>query len=288
VLAYFPPLYSFAASVAGDHAQVQSLITHIGPHHFDPSTRDARRLQKADLFFTIGLGLDNAIADKLARSSGNKSLHLRPLGELLPKDTLREGGCECCKNKGQDHNHQHDHGNFDPHVWLGIPEAIRMIEGVRDELSKIDSSHAAVYQQRAADAIARLTQLQDDGKAQLAAKSEKPKLITFHDSLHYFARSFGIEVLDSIEAPGQEPSPKKLNSIVDTCRKHGVRLIAVEPQYPSHTSARVILEELQRHGIDAAFVEIDPLETADEKDLTADYYELKMRQNIANLAAALK
>lgn len=288
VLAYFPPLYSFAASVAGDHAQVQSLITHVGPHHFDPSTRDARRLQKADLFFTIGLGLDNAITTKLAQSSGNKSLHLRPLGELLPKDTLREGGCECCKNKGQDHNHHHEHGNYDPHVWLGIPEAIRMIEGVRDELCKIDSAHAAEYQQRAAEAVARLQKLMNDGKAQLAAKSEKPKLITFHDSLHYFARSFGIEVLDSIEAPGQEPSPKKLNNIVETCRKHGVRLIAVEPQYPSHTSARVILEELKRHGIDAAFVEIDPLETADQKDLTADYYERKMRQNIANLAAALK
>lgn len=288
VLAYFPPLYSFAASVAGDDAQVQSLITQIGPHHFDPSTRDARRLQNADVFFTVGLGLDNAITDKLAKSSGNKSLQHRPLGELLPKETLREGGCECCKNKGHDHGHVHEHGDYDPHVWLGIPEAIRMIEGVRDEFVKVDNAHAADYVKRAAETKERLNKLIVDGKAELAKKTEKPKLITFHDALFYFARTFDIEILDSIEAPGQEPSPKKITKIVEACRNNGVRLIAVEPQYPSHTSARVILEELKRHGIDAAFVEIDPLETADPKDLTADYYERKMRQNIANLAAALK
>src|SRR3712207_949745 len=66
VLAYFPPIYSFAASVAGDDAQVRSLITSVGPHHFDPSARDAVALHRADLFLTNGLGLDDAVCAKLA------------------------------------------------------------------------------------------------------------------------------------------------------------------------------------------------------------------------------
>jgi zinc transport system substrate-binding protein len=288
VLAYFPPLYSLAASVAGDHAQVRSLITHIGPHHYDPSTRDARMLQRADLFLTIGLGLDDGVAKKMSATCGNKSLLVRPLGELLPKDKLREGGCECCKKHGEAHDHHHDHGDYDPHVWLGIEEATQMVDGIRDDLINLDPAYAPVYAERAASLVKRLKKLEEDGKAQLAAKSEKPKIIAFHDSLFYFARSFGIEVVDKIQAPGQEPSPKKLNQIVETCKKNGVRLIAVEPQYPTHTSARVILEELKRNGIEAVFVEIDPLETADPSDLTADYYERKIRENVNNLAAALK
>jgi ABC-type Zn uptake system ZnuABC Zn-binding protein ZnuA len=288
VLAYFPPLYSWAASIAGDDAQVRSLITHIGPHHFDPSTRDARTLQRADLFLTIGLGLDDGVTKKMTGTSGNKSLILRPLGELLPKESLREGGCECCKQNGEKHTHDHDHTDYDPHVWLGIPEAIRMVEGIRDDLIKLDAAHATGYSERAAKLIDRFKKLEEDGKSELASKGDKPKIISFHDSLFYFARSFGIEVVDSIQAPGQEPSPKKLNQIVESCKKNGVRLIAVEPQYPTHTSARVILEELKRNGIDAAFVEIDPLETADPADLTADYYERKMRENLAHLTTALK
>src|SRR5262245_6742924 len=74
VLAYFPPLYSLAATIAGDDAQVQSLITHVGPHHFEPKARDVRALHRADLFFTIGLGLDDTVASKLSKAAGNAEL----------------------------------------------------------------------------------------------------------------------------------------------------------------------------------------------------------------------
>src|SRR5262245_36853091 len=83
VLAYFPPIYSLAASVAGDDAQVQSLLTFQGPHDFEPTARDARKLRRADLFLTIGLGLDDSIAGKLQKSSGNSKLKLVELGERL-------------------------------------------------------------------------------------------------------------------------------------------------------------------------------------------------------------
>jgi len=286
VLAYFPPLYGLARSVAGDDAQVISLLQTVGPHHFDPSARDSLALRRADLFLTIGLGLDDDIAGKLAKTANNAGLHHLALGERLPKESLREGGCDC----GHSHAgsaHEHGHG-YDPHVWLGIPEAVRFTAAIADELSRIDPAHAAGYRARAVATTERLNTLLDEGKAQLAGKSEKPRLITFHDSLQYFARAFGVEVVDTIEAPGQEPSPKKLARLVASCREKGVRLIAVEPQYPSHTSARVLLEELRRHGIDAAFVEIDPMETALPADLTPDYYERTTRANVNRLAAALK
>lgn len=284
VLAYFPALYGLAAPVAGGDAQVVSLLQAVGPHHFDPTARDALALKRADLFLTNGLGLDNDVAGKLAKTAHNPSLKYVALGEQLPKESLREGGCDC----GHSHaGHEHEHG-YDPHVWLGIPEAVRFTEVIADELSRSDPAHAAGYQARAAVAIERLNKMLDEGKAMLAAKSEKPRLITFHDSLQYFARAFGIEIADTIEAPGQEPSPKKLAKLVAVCRDKGVRLIAVEPQYPSHNSARVLLEELRRHGIDAAFVEIDPMETVAPGDLTPDYYERTTRANVARLAGALK
>src|SRR5262245_22954591 len=66
VIAYFPPLYSLATSIAGDDAQVMSLITHVGPHHFEPTARDALALRRADLFLTIGLGLEDSVAKRIA------------------------------------------------------------------------------------------------------------------------------------------------------------------------------------------------------------------------------
>src|SRR3954447_19736624 len=66
VLAFFPPLYSLAATVAGEDAQVQSLLAAKGPHDYDPRPSDATRLRRADLFLINGLGLDDDIGKRLA------------------------------------------------------------------------------------------------------------------------------------------------------------------------------------------------------------------------------
>ncbi|MFM8219931.1 MAG: metal ABC transporter substrate-binding protein, partial [Planctomycetaceae bacterium] len=95
VLAFFPPIYSLAASVAGPDAQVLSLLTTKGPHEYEPTRTDARKLQRADIFFINGLGLDDLIAQRLARTGGSKSLKIVPLGSRIPKDRLLEGGCNC-------------------------------------------------------------------------------------------------------------------------------------------------------------------------------------------------
>lgn len=280
VLAFFPPLYSLAAQVAGDDATVMSLLTTKGPHEYEPTHNDARKLRHADLFLTIGLGLDDAVAAKLKDSSGNATLKLVELGETLPKESL---------HRLEGRSVGHDHGNVDPHVWLGIPEAVRMVEVIRDELADIDPPHADGYRRRAEETVQRLQKLQTEGQALLAAKAEKPRLLSFHDALYYFARSFAVEIVGYIEAPGQEPSAKRVKDLVAICKEKRVRLIAVEPQYPTNTGARLLLDELRRQGVpDAAFVEIDPLETADLADLTPDYYERTLRANVETLAKALK
>src|SRR5262245_44067461 len=136
VMAYFPPLYSLATSIAGNDAQVMSLITHVGPHHFEPTARDALALRRADLFLTLGLGLEDSVARKVASTSGNTRLKLVQLGTLIPKETLNEGGCSC-GHKHEAHDHAHGEGHtveYDPHVWLGIAEIQKIIVGIRDEL----------------------------------------------------------------------------------------------------------------------------------------------------------
>jgi len=294
VLAFFPPIYSLAAQVAGDDAQVQSLLTSKGPHDFEFRASDARKLKQADLFLVVGLGLSDDVTNRLAEAANNPNMKVVRLGECIPKDQRLPAGACCC---GHDHGdgdhagHDHAHGEFDPHVWLGIPEAIIMVNAIRDALTQADPAHKDGYAKRSAELTERLLKLQAEGQSLIAAKSknEKPRLLTHHDAMRYFARSFGAEVADAIEMPGREPSGKRLDELIKLCKEKNVRLIAVEPQYPSRTGAQTLLRELQRKGIpDAAFVELDTLEVADPADLTPDYYERRMRHNLENLAGALK
>jgi zinc transport system substrate-binding protein len=283
IMTSFAPIYCFVANVAGDDDAVLCLLTTTGPHDAQPSPRDAMKLQQADLFFINGLELDSELANKLARNSGNPKLDLIKLGDCSGlKDMLRKvdpNSDSCCG---------HHHGGIDPHVWLGIPEAIVMVECIRDKLKEANPSHAANYAQRAAEYIAKLKTLQADGKAMLAGKKDR-NFITFHDSLRYFARSFDLNVVASIQPQaGTEPDPVRLARLVDICRKDNVRVLAVEPQYPRNTAATALLEEIKKKGVpDAVFAEVDPIETAPPGELTPDYYEKKMRENLEHLAKVL-
>jgi ABC-type Zn uptake system ZnuABC Zn-binding protein ZnuA len=285
VMTTFPPLYCFAVNVAGDEAAVKSLLTTLGPHDYTATHGDVKKLLGADLFLVNGLSLDETFAKALLKSSGNTKARYAEVGAAVA-DPAKMAPHEHHHGPGQHHHH---HGEFDPHVWLGIPEAVQMVRRIRDELTAVDPANAARYEQNAAAYVARLEKLREDGKAAFKDKKNR-RLITFHESLAYFARSFGLEIVDSIQArPGEEPSPAKLAKLVEACRSRPVGAITLEPQYPDNTAARALQNELKAKGIgDVPSVVVDPLETVGhEADLRPDWYETMMRKNIDTLAKAL-
>jgi ABC-type Zn uptake system ZnuABC Zn-binding protein ZnuA len=285
VLTVFPPIACFAMNVAGDDAVVKVLLTSEGPHsHSDPPQKQLKLAAGANVLFYNGLALDDAMANKVKAASGNANLSLIALGATLPKSDLLEG--ECHHEDGHKEGEEHDHGT-DPHVWLSPKRAKIMVGAIRDELKRLDPAHAEGYDSRAAAYIAKLDQLEKDGVAMLKDKKEK-KILTHHDALQYFAQDFGLTIVEFIQLPEEEPSKKQLAKIIAAATKHQVGVIAVEPQFPRNTSAHVVKTELEKAGIKAVFVEVDTLETADEADITPDFYERKMRENLKNLADALK
>lgn len=292
VLVSFAPLYSFAANVAGEDAEVKCLMTTSGPHtHGDATPRDLGLARECDVFFINGLGLEDeadGVSTKLEKSAGNPKWNVVNLGGKIDQDWLREGECHHDHSKGAEAEHEH---GTDPHAWLSIRCAKKMVEGICDELKRLDPAHAAGYDSRAAAYLAKLDALEADGKAMLANKTEK-KIVSFHDSLGYFAETYGLRVVKSIQVdPGKEPTSAKLDQIVKECKKHRVRVLAVEPQFSNHTSAEAVrraLRGLKDDPIDAVFVEVDPLETCDERDLGPDLYEKTVRQNLTELAKVLK
>jgi ABC-type Zn uptake system ZnuABC Zn-binding protein ZnuA len=292
VVVTIAPLASFVRGVAGDRAAVICLCTTLGPHEYRADFRDARAMKKADVIFAVGLELDDVrCADALHRMSNR--------GDALPVvrlgDKLRADGAV---RKMRDHKHDdnpdapaHHHGDFDPHVWLGIPEALAMIDQIRDKLCEIDSGHAAEYRSNAATYQGRLRALHEDGRKRLAGKQNK-RIVSFHDAFEYFAASFGLTIADVIElSPGVAPSQGHIVSLQKLCREQKIAAITVEPQYPDSTSARSLQTALKAGGTDVALVTIDPLETAEAKELEAegaDWYLNRMRRNVAQLDEVLR
>ncbi len=287
VVVSFAPLYCFAVNVAGDDAAVKNVMTTTGPHDFNPTEQDARLLSQADIMFVIGLGLDEHIAKKMKDGSGNTKLRIVELAERIPKEKLCEGVCTHAHHK-DDPDHKHD---LDPHVWLSPEHAIYLVKAIRDELKAADPERAANYDRRAAEYIAKLEKLKADGLAMLAGKADN-RLISFHDSLAYFADCFRLEIRGVLTPkPGQEPDEREMKKLIRICTDETkpTRVIAVEPQYSKSNSGEVLRKELELKGVNnPVLAEIDTLETVKPADLTPDWYEQRMRANLAELAEKLK
>jgi ABC-type Zn uptake system ZnuABC Zn-binding protein ZnuA len=285
VLTSFGPYQCFAQNVAGDDAVVKVVLTTEGAHHGgDPTPLHLKLAASANLMFFNGLGLDDKIVVKIKSAASNPHLVTVALGDKIDKKCLLEG--ECHHEHGHEHGEEHEHG-IDMHIWLSPKNAIIAVAAIRDELKKADPAHAAGYDSRAAAYIVKLEQLEKYGKDLLKDKKDL-KILTHHDSLQYFARDFGLNIVSNIQTGEVEPGSKDLNNIVQQATKNKVGVIAVEPQFIRNSAASVIKAELKKAGIDAVFVEVDTLETADESELNVGYYERKMRQNLENLAKALQ
>lgn len=307
VVVTIPPLDNFVRSVGGKHVGVVCLCTTQGPHHYQFNAEDAMLLREADLFFAIGLTLDDKFADPLQRGSHNPHLQYVNIGEVL--HTRDEGkpakeklllANEATHDEHEDepgHAHPHDHGAYDPHIWLGIPQAIAMVEIIRDRLKKVDPQNEADYDKNAEKYIETLTRLHTYGKEKLKDKKNR-KIIAFHESLRYFAKSFDVDIVDVIElTPGAEAGQGHVAQLAKKCLENDIRVIAVEPQYPQETAAEKLRKAVTEkdNNKDITRVEIDPLETVDKNDLkkdekelnSPDWYAQRMRRNLDNLAKAL-
>lgn len=291
VAASFPPLYCFTRAVTGDNdAKVLCLLTKVGPHDYKFDATDALKVQKADVLFVNGLQLDDAVTG-MRNTAGNQKVRLVDLGALLEKD--HHDLLIHVKHDHHDHGGpgHHHHGEHDPHVWLGMAQAKVLVELIRDQLSELAPDKKDAYHKNAAAYLKKLDELHAYGKQQLSGK--KGRVIATHDSLSYFAESFGVKVVANImPQPGIPPDGKKKAELIKLCTDadNPVRAITVEPQYAAK-AAKALIGEIKGAVKDAkqvpALVSFDTLETA-EGELGPQYYLDKMRTNIDNLAKALQ
>lgn len=288
VVVTIPPLYSFVRAVGGKDTAIQCLCTHTGPHQFNLDLSRGALLTRADLFFSVGLTLDDHFADKLAQNSRSALLRHIKLGPSLSDPNKKQ---LIPLPKPVQHG-DHTHTGHDPHLWMGIDIACDLVAQIRDDFIKLQQSRRSEFTKNAADYIGKLKELESEYR-QAFEKKKNRRLLTFHDSLRYLARNFNLEIMGILEeGAGDEPTSAHLASLEALCvqaKKEGkpIAVLAVEPQYPRDTSAKILTRSLKgKHGIDLILTEIDPLETANLEELVqegSDWYLSRMRANLQAL-----
>jgi len=250
VVATTTQLGSIAAELGGDDIALTVLLSPgAEAHDYEMTPAAAAAVEDADLVLRSGAGLESWLDDALETIGGadmarDMSTGIELREAAAPDDRAGESGDEA--------------RDVDPHYWLSAPNAIQMVENVRDALVEASPENATGFTDRAADLVSRLEDTDAEIRTLMAEIPEQRRgIVTNHDALGYFIDEYGLRFVGSIFPSldvAAEPSPAELSQLIETIRAEGVRAIfsesAVNPEL-----ARAVAEETD------AEVVSDPLYT---------------------------
>lgn len=282
VLTSFLPIYCFTANIAGDLAEVANLLpANVGPHDYQPTPSDERKLRTADLLIINGLQLE-AWHEKLVKSRARrKLLTVVEAWKGLDSQLIRSVPTLHIVDGGDSHAHDHS-GDANPHLWLDPLLATHAVTNILRALQQADPANAAGYALNAEKFSQKLQSIHQSYALGLTVASNAP-IVVFHDAFVYAAKRYGLRIVGVIEqTPEVTPSPKYLGELKRVIEKQRIRVIFAEPQFP----AKLARQLAQDTGVPLAI--LDTMETALDGVLKPDSYERAMDQNLKVLREHLK
>jgi zinc/manganese transport system substrate-binding protein len=225
-----------ARAVGGDQIDLTVLLTPgADAHEFEITPPAAAALERSNLILESGAGLETWLQQPLTTIGGADRLHDMSAGIALRKQDASAHATE-----------------IDPHYWLTAPNAIHLVENVRDVLSAARPDLASGFAARTAAYVTRL-QAADVEIRRLMAEipAQRRGIVTNHDALAYYMAEYGLHFVGSVFPSldvSSEPDPAQLAALADTIRSEGVTAIfsesAVNPRLAqaiaAETGARVV------------------------------------------------
>ncbi|NTZ89254.1 zinc ABC transporter substrate-binding protein ZnuA [Agrobacterium tumefaciens] len=250
VVVSIKPVHSLVAAIMRGVGEPQLIVEGAAsPHTYNLRPSNARRLEKADLVFWVGPGLEaflekplEALASKAAvveleDAKGLEKLPFREGGPFEAHDHGEEGhedhaDGEAAHDHGHDHgDHDHEHGAYDTHLWLDPANAKAMAQTIETALIAADAGNAATYQANTKKLIDDLDALDTELAETVKPIKDKP-FIVFHDAYQYFEHRYGVKTAGSITvSPETLPGADRVKQMQEKVRQLGATCVFAEPQF---------------------------------------------------------
>jgi zinc transport system substrate-binding protein len=283
IVTTFVPITQFTKAVAGDRATVTQLLpANVGPHDYQSKPDDVQKLAKADVLVQNGLEME-AFLENIIKNAGNGKLKtidssqgITPLKNEQEHDHSEAGDGAANPKKADE---AHEHGEYNPHIWLDPKRAIKQVENIRDGLIAADPAGKAIYTANASTFIEQLKQLDAEITAKLKPYQGKT-FVTYHDFSPYFTQSYGLKAEFLVNIPEENPSPDDVKRVIQAAKSSGLKTLLSEPQAGDNQFAALAKDLQVKVSV------FDSIETALPESLEPNGYLSTMRQNAQNLEQA--
>jgi zinc/manganese transport system substrate-binding protein len=275
IVTTFLPIYLFTKAVAGNVADVEILVppgTEV--HEYQATPENVKAIATANVLVKNGLGLEeflentvkNAENSKLTEIDASKGIKL--LNEISPVVRTTE--------EEKDHDHEHAQGN--PHVWLDPVLAKQQVTNIRDGLIAANPANKATYEANAVAYIKELESLNSEFQ-QTLQKTPSCTFITFHDAFSYLAQRYNLKQVAVVQIPEDQLSPTDVQNAVNAVKKFKVKALFSEPGVDNK-----LLTSLSK-DLKLNLRTLDSLETG---ETDPQHYFKAMKANLQTLETACK
>lgn len=254
VVVSIKPVHSLVAAIMKGVGEPQLIVDGAAsPHTYNLRPSNARKLEKADVVFWVGPGLEAFLQKPLEALASKATVVELEDAKGLEKLPFREGGPFEAHDHGEEgheahdghtegegaHDHGHDHadaeehkpGAYDTHLWLDPANAKAMAQAIETALIAADAGNAATYQANTKKLIDDLDTLDAEVAETVKPVKDKP-FIVFHDAYQYFEHRYGVKTAGSITvSPETLPGADRVKQMQEKVRQLGATCVFAEPQF---------------------------------------------------------
>jgi len=277
VVATLFPQYDFVRQIGHDKVEVTLLLPPgTETHTYDPTPKNIISINESDLFVYTGENME-PWADNISSSLEDR------VKVLDVSNGIEHIESEHDHETVEEHEEQEEH-EFDPHIWLDISNAKKMVDNILEVLIDIDPQNASYYTQNAEIYKGKLDKLDEEFFE--VVNNAKRNIVSFGDKFAYmyFLNRYSLDYItayDSCSAKS-EPSVAKILEIEDEIKKESIPVVFYE-SLSEGTIAKSIATDT---GIKAlVFSSVHTVSSQDIAD-GATYISV-MEENLSNLKIAL-
>ncbi|WP_426228015.1 zinc ABC transporter substrate-binding protein ZnuA [Pararhizobium sp. DWP3-4] len=246
VVVSIKPIHSLVASIMQGVGEPKLIVEGAAsPHTYSMKPSNASALEKANVVFWVGHGLEaflekpleslgtHAKIVELEDAPGLEKLKFREGGAFEAHDhgDGHEAGAEGAEGHAHEAGHHHHESEFDLHLWLDPANAKAMAAEIEKTLAAADPANAATYKTNLDALNIRLEALDKSLVEAVAPIKDKP-FIVFHDAYQYFEHRYDVKVAGSITvSPETLPGAARLKQIHEKIVELGATCVFAEPQF---------------------------------------------------------
>jgi ABC-type Zn uptake system ZnuABC Zn-binding protein ZnuA len=234
-----PPLQDLVARVAGDRAEVISIVpAGVDGHTYEPTTGDVRGLTRVSALFVPDVNLNAKVTELAGENLPDDAVMVDLNARVVPEEDIIFSDVHT-HGDGPAHGHEPN-----VHTWTNISYAAGYVDEIADVLIEIDPDGRATYEANRDSLKAEIAEFEAAARTALETVPKDDRtLVVYHDSWSYFGREYGFDVVGALQAVDfAEPSAAEMRNMVAQVKNAGVPTFFGSEVFPTSVLEQVATE----------------------------------------------